>query len=85
MSSKGTSREHCIQGKEHGNAYRQREIYDLLQERGPMLAKDIAKEVGLGRDSARSVIQKLQRDGYVETRPDLEFPSRNLYRVVKDE
>ena len=85
MSKSGTSRENCLQGKDHGNAYRQRQIYNLLQENGPMLAREIADEIDISVAAARSPLQKLRRDGYVKARPSLENPSNNVYEVVADE
>jgi len=85
MSSKGTSREHCVQGIEHGNAYRQREVYDLLQERGPMPSREIANEVGLEVAAVRSTLGKLRRDGYVEKRPCITNPGKPVYEVAEDE
>jgi len=81
----GTSREHCVQGINHGNAQTQREVYSLLQERGSMTCREIANEIGVRITGARTVLQRLQRDGYVEKRPNITNPGKPLYEVVKNE
>lgn len=67
------------------DCHRQIEVFEVLDEHGPMTSREIADRLGEADNNVGYVLRQLRSSGYIETRPDIRCPTRFIYEVADDE